>query len=85
VAWEEKFARGLVHSDIEVSLGEYSNRYAGFQHVDVARARMFEDLLASASQRGMRVRAFLTPLHPMVLALCVAHLAVPSSFLYSQF
>jgi hypothetical protein len=66
-AWDEKFARGLVRSDIDVSLGEYSNRYAGFQHVDVDRARMFEDLLASASRRGMKVRAFLTPLHPKVL------------------
>jgi hypothetical protein len=67
VAWEDKFARGLVHTDIEISLAEYRNRYEGFRHVDVARAGLFEELLAAAATQQIRVRAFLTPLHPVVI------------------
>lgn len=46
----------------------YEGRFARYSQIDVARERIFEKLLTETSADGVRVRAFITALHPMLIA-----------------
>jgi len=66
-AWEREIAEGTFEPDIESSIREYDARLANFTALDPARQALFEELVARSASRSVRVRTFITPLHPLVL------------------
>jgi hypothetical protein len=68
-------ADGLAHDTVvkrfdpktDTQIASYEGRFAGFTDLDAERRRTFEELLERASHDGVRVRAFVTPLHPLLL------------------
>jgi hypothetical protein len=52
----------------DAQLAAYEARFDGFTNVDAHRAEMFEDMLHRAEAAGIRVRGFVTPLHPALIA-----------------
>jgi hypothetical protein len=65
--WEEQIQAGSFTPDIEASLAEYERRFDGFRGLDPRRMQLFEELLRLAESRNIRVRAFITPLHPQLI------------------
>jgi hypothetical protein len=64
--WDREIAEGRFHADIAGSVPEYITRFIQYTAVDLDRWGLFEQLVKDASQRGMTIRSYLTPLHPVV-------------------
>lgn len=69
---------GFVHDTVErrfdptagagdPQFAAYEGRFAGFIELDGERRALFEELAARAKHDGVRVRAFVTPLHPLLV------------------
>lgn len=66
LSWEKEKAEGTFKLDAKGMIGPYLSRFAGYRHVSPRRREIFEQFLAEASAAGIRVRAFVTPLHSEV-------------------
>lgn len=66
VEWEKQIAAGTFKWD--PSLDEYDGRLEGMTGLAPWRCRSFEELLQLTERRGTRIRLFITPLHPVLLA-----------------
>jgi hypothetical protein len=66
LVWDRQIAEGRFHADIAGSVPEYITRFMQYTAVDPDRWALFAKLVQSASQRGMTIRSYLTPLHPEV-------------------
>jgi hypothetical protein len=64
---DREIAENRFVPDIRVSFKEYCGRFAGFTELDPNRLELFNDLIGYADAHGMKVRAFLTPLHPALV------------------
>jgi hypothetical protein len=66
VAQEQALRDGTFKMELNLPL--YSNHLAGFGNLDQGRLATFDRMLALAARHGVRVRAFLTPMHPALIA-----------------
>jgi hypothetical protein len=76
VKFEREIAAGTFRPDLQGTVQSYDGRFAGMTALDASRLSALRALAQLASSRGIRVRAFVSPLHRSV----VAHLEQKRSF-----
>ncbi|HWI52117.1 MAG TPA: hypothetical protein VNT01_08240 [Symbiobacteriaceae bacterium] len=68
ITMEKQVAAGTFRLNAEGNLANYQERYNVAPSFDPQRKALFEQTLALAQARGIKVRLFATPFHPALLA-----------------
>jgi hypothetical protein len=76
VKFEREIAAGTFRPDLQGTVLSYDGRFAGMTALDAGRMSALRTLVVLAASRGIRVRAFVSPLHRTV----VAHLEQKRAF-----
>ncbi len=76
VALEQQLQSGTFKRDFRSTFDEYSYRFARFEALDRERVELFEQFMSQMKAEGVKVHAFITPLHPEL----VRHLENQSDF-----
>jgi len=64
--WDAQLASGTLDlaANVESSIRGYRSRFAGFSALDEERVLLFEELLVFCDRQGIKLSAYITPVHP---------------------
>jgi hypothetical protein len=66
VTWEREIAQGTFVPSFDGTVAEYDARFLGFEALSERRRDLFVRLMDDLAARGVRVHAFITPMHHTV-------------------